>query len=73
MVSDAMAGLASGTWTRQNSCQVLLPSTRAASDSSTGTLTKCARIQNTENGMYRPISGRMIAHRVLSSPRSRIW
>ena len=33
-----------------------------------GMFTKCARIQNTANGMYRPMSGRMIAHRVFSSP-----
>ena len=65
--------MASGTWMRQNSCQVLAPSMRAASDSSSGMLTKCARIQNTANGMNRPMSGRMIAHRVLSRPRSRTW
>ncbi len=35
--------------------------------------TKCARIQKTENGMNSPMSGRMIAHRVFSSPMSRTW
>ena len=73
MASDESAGVASGTWIRQNSCQVLAPSIRAASDSSAGMVTKCARIQNTENGMNSPMSGRMIAHRVLSSPMSRTW
>lgn len=44
---------------------------RALSDSSSGMFTKWARIQNTENGMNSPISGRMIAHRVFSTPMSR--
>ena len=60
--------MASGTWIRQNSCQVPAPSMRAASDSSSGMFTKWARIQNTANGMNSPMSGRMIAHRVFSSP-----
>ena len=63
MASDTIAGRASGTWTRQNSCHASAPSTRAASESSRGMLTKWARIQNTANGMYSPISGRMIAQR----------
>ncbi len=33
-------------------------------------LMKWARIQNTANGMYSPISGRMIAHLVLRIPMS---
>ena len=37
--------------------QVLAPSTRAASESSGGMVTKWARIQNTANGMYKPMSG----------------
>ncbi len=37
-----------------------------------GMFRKCARIQNTPNGMYSPISGRMIAQRVFSSPMPRI-
>ncbi len=57
---------------RQNSCQTLAPSIRALSDSSPGMLTKWARIQKTPNGMNRPISGRMIAQRVFSSPMPRI-
>ena len=70
---DEIAGMASGTWMRQNSCHVVAPSIRAASDSSPGMLTKWARIQKTPNGMNRPMSGRMMAQRVLSSPMSRIW
>ena len=66
--SDTIAGLARGTWIRQNRSHIPAPSTRAASDSSRGMFTKCARIQNTANGMYRPISGRMIASRVLRTP-----
>ena len=65
--------MASGTWMRQKSCHMFAPSMRAASESSSGMLTKWARIQNTENGMNSPISGRMMAHRVFSSPRSRTW
>ena len=61
---------ASGTWIRQNRSQVLAPSTRAASEISFGMLTKWARIQNTANGMNRPISGRTIASRVFRIP---IW
>ena len=49
--SEATAGRASGTWMRQNSCQVVAPSTRAASDSSAGMVRKWARIQKTPKGM----------------------
>ncbi len=71
MASDAIAGFASGTWMRQKRSQVVAPSTRAASDSSVGMFTKCARIQKTPNGMYSPMRGRMIASFVLRSPASR--
>jgi hypothetical protein len=73
MPSELIAGIESGTWMRQNSCQVVAPSMRAASERSGGMLTKCARIQVTANGMNSPMSGRMSAHRVSSRPMSRIW
>src|SRR5690606_29677639 len=73
MAREDSAGMDSGTWMRLNSWRLLAPSSRAASEMSSGMLTKCARIHMTANGMNRPRSGRMIAHRVLSSPTSRIW
>ena len=70
--SDAIGARASGTWIRQNRSHVLAPSTRAASEISLGMFTKWARIQNTANGMNRPISGRTIANRVLRIPIARV-
>ena len=69
--SDAIAGPASGTWMRQKRSRFPAPSTRAASEISVGMFTKCARIQNTANGMYRPMSGRTIASRVFRIPSCR--
>ena len=69
--ATTIAGLASGTWTRQKRSHIPAPSTRAASDSSRGMFTKCARIQKTANGMYRPMSGTMIASLVFRIPSER--
>jgi len=49
--TEDRAGIESGTWIRQKSFHVDAPSMAAASESSSGMFTKCARIQKTANGM----------------------